>query len=137
MPPLISKTILSASILTLVTCTWSPTRAAGPYFCPASAHFCLSQAPVLSKGRGFGEHRRLGQAEVGGGRAPVLSKGRGFGERGRNALTVANSAIMPRRISTRSSSVNFLSAAKAGAKRRQTSVAQPLRLPRRDSSRRF
>src|SRR5262249_18625403 len=84
----ISSRILSPSIEILVTCTRSPTRAAGPSSRPISSHFCLSQVPVLSNGSGFFE-------------------------RGRYDLTVAYSDISPRSSSMRSSSVSFFSEADA------------------------
>src|SRR5258706_9959036 len=90
-PPLISSTILSSSRLTLVICTRSPRRAAGPISLPISSHFLLSKDPMDSYSRGFFD-------------------------RGRNCLTVAYSKLRPRINSTRSSYVS-LSALRNGTGR--------------------
>src|SRR5690242_13660372 len=90
-PPLPSSTILSSSRLTLVICTRSPRRAAGPISFPMSSHFLLSKEPADSYSRGFLD-------------------------RGRKTLTVAYSKLKPRISSTRSSYVS-LSALRKGTGR--------------------
>src|SRR5690349_10367576 len=52
-PPLISKRILSSSIVTLVIWIKSPLRPAGPISLAASSHCCLSKVPSALTESGF------------------------------------------------------------------------------------